>query len=164
MSISDQIAVMKEGVLQQTGRPQEVYDDPANLFTARFLGTPPINLFRGSIRNGALFIGTEAVLPAAGLSDQPVLAGIRPEGFLLHEQGPLSCGLENVEIMGRDISIVCSHPDCQTSPLRAIVSSESLSQLPSGTVRFALKPEKVLLFHPETEQRLRPRKEARNEQ
>ena len=164
MSISDQIAVMKEGVLQQTGRPQEVYDDPANLFTARFLGTPPINLFRGSIRNEALFIGTEAVLPAAGLSDQPVLAGIRPEGFLLQEQGPLSCGLENVEIMGRDISIVCSHPDCQTSPLRAIVSSESLSQLPSGTVRFALKPEKVLLFHPETEQRLRPRKEARNEQ
>ena len=164
MSISDQIAVMKEGVLQQTGRPQEVYDDPANLFTARFLGTPPINLFRGSIRNGTLFIGTEAVLPAAGLSDQPVLAGIRPEGFLLQEQGPLSCGLENVEIMGRDISIVCSHPDCQTSPLRAIVSSESLSQLPSGTVRFALKPEKVLLFHPETEQRLRPRKEARNEQ
>ena len=107
---------------------------------------------------------SEAVLPAAGLSDQPVLAGIRPEGFLLQEQGPLSCGLENVEIMGRDISIVCSHPDCQTSPLRAIVSSESLSQLPSGTVRFALKPEKVLLFHPETEQRLRPRKEARNEQ
>ena len=55
MSISDQIAVMKEGVLQQTGRPQEVYDDPANLFTARFLGTPPINLFRGSIRNGGSF-------------------------------------------------------------------------------------------------------------
>ena len=60
MSISDRIAVMKEGVLQQTGRPQEVYDDPTNLFTARFLGTPPINLFRGSIRNETLFIGNRS--------------------------------------------------------------------------------------------------------
>ena len=45
MSISDRIVVMKEGVIQQTGRPQEVYENPVNLFVARFLGTPQINLF-----------------------------------------------------------------------------------------------------------------------
>ena len=45
MSISDLIVVMEAGVIQQTGRPQEVYDDPENLFVARFLGTPPINVF-----------------------------------------------------------------------------------------------------------------------
>ena len=48
MSISDMIVVMKLGVVQQTGKPQEVYDDPTNLFVAKFLGTPPINVFNGA--------------------------------------------------------------------------------------------------------------------
>ena len=56
MSISDHIAVMREGVLMQNGRPQEVYDDPANLFVARFLGTPPINVFEGRVKGGKLLI------------------------------------------------------------------------------------------------------------
>ena len=47
MSISDQIIVMEAGVIQQIGKPQEVYDDPKNLFVAKFLGTPPINVFHG---------------------------------------------------------------------------------------------------------------------
>ena len=47
MSISDEIVVMKDGVVQQIGRPQEVYDSPVNLFVAKFLGTPPIHVFRG---------------------------------------------------------------------------------------------------------------------
>ena len=50
MSISDRIVVMKAGVVQQTGKPQEVYDDPVNLFVAKFLGTPPINVFQGKIK------------------------------------------------------------------------------------------------------------------
>ena len=52
MSISDLIVVMKAGVIQQIGKPQEVYDDPANLFVAKFLGTPPINVFEGRIAGG----------------------------------------------------------------------------------------------------------------
>ncbi len=62
MSISDLIVVMKEGVVQQIGKPQEVYDSPANLFVAKFLGTPPINVFEGRIRGGKLYIGEDAVL------------------------------------------------------------------------------------------------------
>ena len=54
MSISDRIVVMKEGVLQQMGRPQEVYDDPVNLFVAKFLGTPPISVFSGRVQDGVL--------------------------------------------------------------------------------------------------------------
>ena len=49
MSISDLIVVMKDGVVQQIGKPQEVYDNPVNLFVAKFLGTPPINLFSGRV-------------------------------------------------------------------------------------------------------------------
>ena len=52
MSISDMIVVMKLGVLQQIGKPQDVYDDPVNLFVAKFLGTPPINVLEGSVRSG----------------------------------------------------------------------------------------------------------------
>lgn len=50
MSISDYIVVMKLGVMQQVGKPQDVYDDPVNLFVANFLGTPPINIFKGEIK------------------------------------------------------------------------------------------------------------------
>ena len=55
MSISDSIVVMKDGVVQQIGKPQDVYDNPVNLFVARFLGTPPINLFEGEVRKRCCF-------------------------------------------------------------------------------------------------------------
>ena len=155
MSISDRIAVMRLGVLMQMGRPQEVYDDPLNLFVAKFLGTPPINVFEGRVRDGKLYIGEEAVLPAEGLADQEVFAGIRPEGFILQEDGPLTCELNRVEIMGRDISVIASHPACAGQTLRAIVGAESKVATASPAVRFALKPGKVLLFDRETEERIR---------
>ncbi len=66
MSISDMIVVMKLGVVQQIGKPQEVYDDPANLFVANFLGTPPINVFSGRVEGGKLFIGDDCVLTVGG--------------------------------------------------------------------------------------------------
>ena len=56
ISISDQIVVMKDGSVQQTGRPQDVYDDPVNLFVAKFLGTPPINVFSGRVSGGRLLL------------------------------------------------------------------------------------------------------------
>ena len=77
MSISDQIVVMKEGVVQQTGKPQEVYDNPCNLFVATFLGTPPINLFDGRVEKETLYIGSEALLPVPGIADQAVTVGMK---------------------------------------------------------------------------------------
>ncbi|MDD3098956.1 MAG: ABC transporter ATP-binding protein [Bacilli bacterium] len=56
MSISDMIVVMKDGVVQQIGEPQYVYDEPANLFVAKFLGSPAINIFDGEIKNGVLYV------------------------------------------------------------------------------------------------------------
>ena len=76
MSISDMIVVMKLGVVQQIGQPQEVYDSPANLFVAKFLGTPPINVFKGSVKDGKLYIGADAVLDVQGVKDQDVTVGI----------------------------------------------------------------------------------------
>ena len=66
MSISDCIVVMKAGVIHQIGKPQQVYDDPVNLFVAKFLGTPPINVFDGEVRGGTLYLGEDAVMQLRG--------------------------------------------------------------------------------------------------
>ena len=154
MSISDLIVVMKDGILQQIGKPQEVYDDPVNLFVAKFLGTPPINVFEAEVASGKLYIGSQAVLDVDA-PDAPVTAAIRPEGFVPRADGALECTLNRVEVMGRDISLVCGHPAFTGDSFRAIVDSDDLSALSGTGVRFALKPGKVFLFHPETGARLR---------
>ena len=153
MSISDRIVVMKDGVVQQIGRPQDVYDSPVNLFVAKFLGTPPINVFEGEVRNGLLYLGENSVMHAP-LSDRKVWVGIRPEGFVPEKAGPLRCELRGVEVMGRDISVVADHPASVNTAIRAIISAESRPVEGAETVRFALKPAKVFLFDRESEKRL----------
>ncbi len=154
MSISDMIVVMKEGVVQQIGRPQEVYDQPVNLFVAKFLGTPPINVFRGKVSGGRLYIGSEAVLSLSDVPDQEVTLGIRPEGFILREDGPLSCDLTRVEVMGRDVSVVSTHPCSENLSIRSIINAENTVDPDAEKVRFALKPRKLYLFHPRTGERI----------
>ena len=156
MSISDRIVVMKEGVIQQTGRPQEVYENPVNLFVARFLGTPQINLFEGRVEKGQLLIGEEAVLSVRGVEDQPLTVGIRPEGFLLREDGLLSLDLVRVEVMGRDISVVSTSEVSINPTVRSIIDAEMRLKVKEEKVHFALRPSKVLLFHKETEERIYP--------
>ena len=160
MSISDMIVVMKKGVLQQIGRPQDVYDDPTNLFVAKFLGTPPINVFTGYVKDGSLYIGGtdklkggECVLETPGVKDGLVTVGIRPEGFIPDEKGTLTCALNNVEVMGRDVSIVSTHEASANPTVRSIVDADYKISAAS-TVSFSLKPHKVFLFDRETEQRL----------
>ncbi len=154
MSISDMIVVMKDGVVQQIGKPQEVYDEPVNLFVAKFLGTPPINVFHGQVRGGKLYIDLDEVLEVPGVADQDVYVGVRPEGFILKEDGALRCGLTGVEVMGRDISVIASNPACENSAIRAILSTDNEMQLGVKEVRFDLKPNKVYLFHRETQERI----------
>ncbi len=154
MSISDLIVVMKDGVVQQIGKPQAVYDSPVNLFVAKFLGTPPINVFDGEVKDGHLYIGEEAVLAVPGVANQSVTAAIRPEGFTLSETGALSCDLSRVEVMGRDISVVSTHPKSQNVTIRSIISAENAVNTASPKVRFDLKPNKVFLFHKESGARI----------
>ena len=155
MSISDRIVVMKAGVVQQIGKPQEVYDDPVNLFVAKFLGTPPVNVWKGEIRNEKLCIGDAVLLDAPGQKDRAVFVGIRPEGFVLKEDGPLICRLGGVEVMGRDISIVSTHEASLNPTIRSIISAETKVDTASETVRFAVKPAKVFVFDGSSEERIR---------
>ena len=154
MSISDMIVVMKDGVIQQIGKPQEVYDNPVNLFVAKFLGNPPINVFAGQVKDGKLYIGEDAVMDVKESMDREVYVGIRPEGFILKENGVLGCGLNGVEVMGRDISVVSTHEACEAAAIRAIISAENKVDFDAKTVRFDLKPDKVFLFSKDTEERI----------
>ncbi len=157
MSISDLIVVMKEGVVQQIGRPQEVYDSPENLFVAKFLGTPPINVFEGQVRGHRLYIGEDAVLQA-NVPDAPVYVGVRPEGFLMCETGALSCRLNRVEVTGRDVSVVSENAAAVSRTVRSLIGAENggeaVSGREGGEIRFDLVPRKVFLFDRETERRI----------
>ena len=165
MSISDIIVVMKEGTVHQIGKPQDVYDSPKNLFVAKFLGTPPINVFDGTIRDGGLYIGDECILKVKRLKDstgnalredetRPVYVGIRPEGFVLSEDGALTCKLNRVEVMGRDISVVSTHPASLNETIRSIISADNKVNTAEECVKFHLLPHKVFIFDKETEERI----------
>ncbi len=151
MSISDLIVVMRSGVVQQIGKPQEVYDHPVNLFVAQFLGTPPINVFEGKVQGETLWLGEDPVLKTPGIHNQDVWVGIRPEGFLLREDGPLHCTLSAVEVMGRDMSVVSTHPSAVTPSIRSIIASDHVIHPDSKDIHFAIKPNKIFLFHKETQ-------------
>ncbi len=162
MSISDMIVVMEAGVVQQIAKPQQVYEDPINLFVARFLGTPPINVFEGEVSGGVLKIGGDAVLkiecddswtegdkdaqPGKALRDGKVTVGVRPEGFIPGENGALRCGLTAVEVMGRDTSIVATNPSAVNGSIRTIVSTEEIANVGGETVNFDIKPGRTYLF------------------
>ncbi|MBQ7086656.1 MAG: ABC transporter ATP-binding protein [Clostridia bacterium] len=146
MSISDLIVVMKLGVIQQMGKPQEVYDDPHNLFVATFLGTPPINVFDARVKNGQIFIGDEAVLDIKGVKDGEYTAAIRPEGFMLNENGRFTCKLDRVEVMGRDISVVSRHSASKNDTIRSIISSNNEVDENANHVKFDIRPNKIFLF------------------
>ena len=154
MSISDVIVVMKLGVVQQVGKPQEVYDNPTNLFVAKFLGTPPINVFDGLVKGGKLYLGGKPVLDVPGVSDRYVYVGIRPEGFIPSPNGAFETKLNNVEVMGRDVSIVSTHPASLNPVVRSIVDADYKIDRDAATVRFDLKPHKVFLFDKRNETRV----------
>ena len=168
MSISDMIVVMKDGVIQQIGEPQTVYDDPKNLFVAKFLGTPPINVFTGKVENEKIWIGSDCILDAKGAENQEVYVAIRPEGFVLPEEegeckkeedleenrGILHCALQAVEVMGRDCSVVMTHPLSEGAVLRGIIPSDAKVDTKQKQIGFELKKSKVFIFRKDTEERI----------
>ena len=155
MSICDTIVVMNKGVFQQMGVPQHIYDDPDNLFVASFLGTPQINVFNGKITGGAVYIGDEKVLDAPGHPDKDVYVAIRPEGFIVDENGVLGCTFYSREVMGRDSSLIVTHPLFVGEKIRIILPSEEALYGDTENVRFSIKPNKIFVFDGDTTERIR---------
>ena len=93
-------------------------------------------------------------MDAANVPDQDVHVGIRPEGFILDQHGCLPCKLDRVEVMGRDISVVCMHESAQSACIRAIIDAENSVDRRCDRVCFSLRKNKVFVFSKETEQRI----------
>ena len=154
MSISDMIVVMKDGVIQQIGKPQDVYDEPVNLFVAKFLGTPPIGVYEGRTENGKLYIGNDCIFDVDVKENKEFTVAVRPEGYILNPNGAFECTLNGVEVMGRDISVVITHANAPEQIIRAIISAENIVDTSKQTVRFDLKPSKVYLFDKQSGERI----------
>lgn len=110
LSISDKIVLMDQGVIQQMDDPQNLYLEPANLFVARFIGNPAINVFDVEVKDGKIvneaFSFDVSVLKAdrfkSTLVDGSYKIGIRPEDVIVKDSGLMSVNIETVELIGRE--------------------------------------------------------------
>jgi len=87
MTLADRIVVLDKGIIQQIGTPDELYHQPANTFVARFIGTPPMNLLPVTLTNGMLTAPGVRLPAPAGISSQPLFAGIRPTDLAPAQDG-----------------------------------------------------------------------------
>ncbi len=155
MSISDRLVVMKEGVLQQVASPQDMYKTPSNLFVAKFLGNPPINVLRGDVKNGDV-ISTGVKLTHKNYPDAAnCYIGIRPEGFKIAETEEdlarsFEVKIDFVEVLGRDTTL---HFTIGDQPCKAIVISED--NIKKGdVVKLAVRRHSLHVFDGTTEVRI----------
>lgn len=139
MSISDEIVVMNFGIQQQKDEPQTVYEEPKNLFVAKFLGNPPINVIEGIIENKEIKLLNNTVIGHIDAVDQKVKLGVRPEFFTLDGDLNIDIHVDFVEHIGRDTMALCKIEGYEDN-VRVIVPShkriEAESDIKIGFRRF----------------------------
>jgi multiple sugar transport system ATP-binding protein len=106
MTMGHRIAVMKGGVLQQVGRPLDLYNEPANAFVAGFLGSPGMNLVAGRFREGHIYVGDDIVGESLISGSGDVTVGMRAENLHISAQG-FSATVVVAEELGADVHVVC---------------------------------------------------------
>jgi len=168
MTLGDRIAVLSAGRLQQIGAPQDVYDHPANVFVAGFIGSPPMNLLRGTVRDGQVWAG-DLVFAREGVPDADVVVGIRPEG--LRPVGPDDPGpgfelhVDVVEPLGDEVmvhgTVSARDAGVQIEPEEATLLADTVAEdraavtvrlapdlrpAPGASVHLAVDPAGVHLF------------------
>ena len=143
MSISDQMVVLDYGVMQQMEQPQVMYNKPKNIFVAKFLGNPPINILEGKVKSGKVFVN-EIEVGSTKAKDGLYDLGIRPEDFKFDVNGyhvePI-----DIEHIGRDTLVRFKLGD---DIVRAIIDSDSVSD--EDKITLSVKKGKVHLFDKET--------------
>ena len=175
MTLGDSIVIMKDGVVQQVGTPQEVFDHPANLFVAGFIGVPQMNYFDAElVRKGdsySVVIGDVVVEPSADkqerllahdVQSQAITLGVRPEHLVLDTSEPpaantLNGGVEVSEMMGSSIHL---HLNAKGQDVIVIVQTTELAKsgltafAPETTISFSFPGNAVHLFSKEDEHNL----------
>ena len=165
MTMGHRIAIMNEGVLQQIGPPQSVYERPANLFVARFIGNPAMNTVAGPIvadGDGCAIAVASTRIPLpepyarvirdARLTD--VVFGVRPEHLRVASEGLLPATVSVVESLGHERHVVCRLEDGQMVIVRQQASEAAPGE--GSMVRLATDLEHLHLFDAHTELRIEP--------
>ena len=158
MTMGDKIVVMRDGRIEQTGSPLELYDHPANQFVAGFIGSPSMNFLPGTLRRGAgaahveLHDGTllAAPLQAGGSDGQPVVYGTRPEHLTLAASGGIPSRVVVMEPTGMDTFVACRHEGAELSA----VFRERHDFLPGSTIHLQPDLQRAHLFDAANGQRL----------
>jgi multiple sugar transport system ATP-binding protein len=157
MTMADVVVVMHDGVIEQVGAPLEIYDRPANLFVAEFLGSPAMNLVRGEVVGGdgapALAAGSVRLPLPPGAPVRPgdrVVYGIRPEHLVIDPEGALPLALTLVEPAGWETHL---HADLGEHPVR-VVSTRRVREHPGETIMSRIDVDHVHLFDAGTGVRL----------
>lgn len=160
MAMGDRIVVMSDAEIQQVGTPAEVYHDPANLFVARFIGSPGMNLVNGRYANGVVHLpGSSrysvsnswytALMQGLGGSGN-VITGFRPEAAHITEEGAIAGKVYAIELLGAYTMLHVTLDDEESEVVH--IRSDRQTRYPIGTaVRFDLDPEMVRFFNPATE-------------
>jgi sn-glycerol 3-phosphate transport system ATP-binding protein len=157
MTLADRMIVINAGVVEQVGAPIEVYDDPASLFVAGFIGSPSMNFLPGKRTAGGVDVGEGLVIemPAGirELAGEAVTVGIRPEHIVLGKgPGPaISLRVETVEALGADSFVHGAFDDT-----RLVVRVEGHVMRSVGDViDFSAMPGKIYFFDTATGKRLK---------
>ena len=148
MSITDEIVLMKKGIVQQQCAPQEMYLNPGNQFVASFLGNPPISYFRFPVQDGCLQISDSCRLPLSLRHDGAVVTGIRPEAW--RKGDGLAVQVQAVEQHGKDNQITFQLAGTKARALLDVTEPVRVGD----TVSLTLDPRFVYFFDEATGTRL----------
>jgi multiple sugar transport system ATP-binding protein len=159
MAMGDRIVVMSEAEIQQVGSPHEVYYDPANLFVARFIGSPGMNLVNAGYAQGVVSIpetenrypvpeGWRSPLDEALAGEGKIIVGFRPESAQLMAEGPLAGEVYARELQG---AYAVLHVNVNTDDIVHIRTDRQIDYPIGTTVQFDIDPQMVRFFNPEDE-------------
>jgi len=156
MTMAKRVAVMSEGVLQQVGPPTEVYDRPANLFVARFIGNPPMNTLPGTVDGATITVagGTVPSPTTSAAVPTEVVVGIRPERLSVRrpDDAGIQVKLRVLEALGHEQLLVCDAEDGSTVTVR--LDPDLSAPAEGSTVNLVPDPGHVHLFDPATTERI----------
>jgi multiple sugar transport system ATP-binding protein len=157
MTMGDQIVVMRDGRIEQSGSPLELYDHPANQFVAGFIGSPAMNFLPATLRRAGsdafveLTDGTRLPAPlTSGADGQPIVFGTRPEHLALADSGGIAAKVVVMEPTGMDTFISCRHESVDL----AAVFRERHNFTPGSTIHLVPDAQRAHLFDAGTGQRL----------
>ncbi len=154
MTLADRVAVMKNGVIQQLGTPDDIYNDPANMFVAGFIGSPAMNLINGSVQSGMFVTTGGTKLVGIGAPDrETAILGVRADDMSVHDagQGDIDVSIYAFENTGESTLLTV-----QWGKQRVIARGDRHLRKEQGeTVGIKLDPDHLYLFDPDSGDRIR---------